>query len=119
MRLGLGLAALGRPGYITIEHARDLARTYDPDAMERRTHEVLDTAYAAGVRYVDAARSYGRAEEFLGAGLSARGLVPGALTVGSKWGYRYTGDWRLDAEVQEVKDLSVDHLRRQFAAPRA
>jgi aryl-alcohol dehydrogenase-like predicted oxidoreductase len=41
------------------------------------------------------------------------------VTVGSKWGYRYTGDWRLDATVQEVKDLSVDQLRRQFAESRA
>jgi aryl-alcohol dehydrogenase-like predicted oxidoreductase len=41
------------------------------------------------------------------------------VTVGSKWGYRYTGEWRLDAKVQEVKDLSVDNLRRQFAESRA
>ena len=73
----------------------------------------------AGVRYVDAARSYGRAEEFLGAWLSSREFAPGAVTVGSKWGYTYTGGWRLDAKVQEVKDLSVDNLRRQFAESRA
>jgi len=73
----------------------------------------------AGVRYVDAARSYGRAEEFLGAWLSSREFAPGAVTVGSKWGYTYSGGWRLDAKVQEVKDLSVDNLRRQFAESRA
>src|SRR4030081_1523492 len=66
-----------------------------------------------------APRSYGRAEEFLGAWLSARGLIPGAVTVGSKWGYRYTGEWRLDAKVQEGKDMSGDNLRRQFAESRA
>ena len=80
---------------------------------------LLDAAYGAGVRYVDAARSYGRAEEFLGGWLSARGFAPGEVTVGSKWGYRYTGEWRLDATVQEVKDLSVDNLRRQLAESRA
>lgn len=86
--------------------------------MRIRTHDLLDAAVAAGVRYVDAARSYGRAEEFLGDWLSAHGLVPGAVTLGSKWGYTYTGEWRLDARVQEVKDRSVTNLRRQFAESR-
>jgi aryl-alcohol dehydrogenase-like predicted oxidoreductase len=118
-RFGLGLAAVGRPAYITLGRAADLGADRSVEAMRTRSHALLDAAYAAGVRYVDAARSYGRAEEFLGAWLSARGLTPGAVTVGSKWGYRYTGDWRLDAKVQEVKDLSVDNLRRQFAESRA
>jgi aryl-alcohol dehydrogenase-like predicted oxidoreductase len=30
-------------------------------------------------------------------------------------GYRYTGEWRLDARVQEVKEVTAEHLRRQFA----
>ena len=63
--LGLGLAALGRPAYINLGHGQDLAGRTDVGAMERNAHEVLDAAYAGGVRYVDAARSYGRAEEFL------------------------------------------------------
>ena len=62
---GLGLAALGRPGYINLGHAADLHADYDVAAMEGRAHAVLDAAHAAGVRYFDAARSYGRAEEFL------------------------------------------------------
>src|SRR6266571_5054080 len=103
-RIGLGLAAVGRPAYITLGRASDLGADRGIEAMRARTHALLDAAYAVGVRYVDAARSYGRAEEFLGAWLSARALVPGSLTVGSKWGYRYTGEWRLDAKVQEAKD---------------
>ena len=75
--------------------------------MERRSHAVLDAAYDAGIRYLDAARSYGRAEEFLASWLSARRLAPGAVTVGSKWGYRYVGDWRMDAPVHELKDHSL------------
>jgi len=118
-RIGLGLAAVGRPAYITLGRAADLGADRSVEAMRARSHALLDAAYAAGVRYVDAARSYGRAEEFLGAWLASRGLVPGAVTVGSKWGYRYTGEWRLDAKVQEVKDLSIDNLRRQFAESRA
>ena len=84
-RLGLGLAALGRPGYITLGHADDLDREYAVDAMARRAAAVLDAAHAAGIRYVDAARSYGRAEAFLAAWLASRGFPPGSITVGSKW----------------------------------
>ena len=41
------------------------------------------------------------------------------ITVGSKWGYTYTGAWRLDAPAHEVKDLSVENLRRQLGESRA
>jgi len=117
-RIGLGLAAIGRPAYITLGRSTDLGADRSVAAMRTRSHALLDGAFAGGVRYVDAARSYGRAEEFLGEWLSTHD-VPGAVTVGSKWGYRYTGDWRLDVKVQEVKDLSVENLRRQFAESRA
>ena len=117
-RLGLGLAAVGRPAYITLGRSTDLGADRSVAAMRARSDSLLDAAYAAGVRYVDVARSYGRAEEFLGDWLSTHD-VPGAVTVGSKWGYRYTGEWRLDVTVQEVKDLSVHNLRRQFAESRA
>src|SRR4051794_7667954 len=86
--------------------------------MEAATHAVLDAAYAGGVRYFDAARSYGRAERFLARWLSRRGLGPADVTVGSKWGYTYTADWRVDAPVHEVKDLSVETLRRQIRESR-
>src|SRR5919198_4237313 len=118
-RIGLGLAAVGRPAYITLGRGIDLGADRSIGAMRTRSHELLDAAYAAGVRYVDAARSYGRAEEFLGAWLSARGLAPGVVIVGSKWGYRYTGEWRLDAQGPEGKDLSRAALRRQVAESRA
>jgi len=111
--IGLGLAALGRPGYITLGHAGDLDGHTDVASMRHNTHAVLDAAYAGGVRYFDAARSYGRAEEFLGSWLAERGLSPPEISVGSKWGYTYTAGWRIDAEVNEVKDLSIDTLRRQ------
>jgi len=117
--IGLGLAALGRPGYINLGHGRDLAGETNVEALERRTHEVLDAAYAAGVRYLDAARSYGRAEDFLASWLDARAVPPGAVTVGSKWGYVYTADWHVEADRHEVKDLSAANLRRQSAESRA
>jgi aryl-alcohol dehydrogenase-like predicted oxidoreductase len=117
-RIGLGLAALGRPGYINVGHAADLAGHTDVASMERGAHAVLDAAYAGGVRYFDAARSYGKAEAFLGSWLSERALGRDDVTVGSKWGYTYTAGWRVDAEVNEVKDLSAANFKRQLAETR-
>src|SRR3712207_937828 len=72
--VGLGLAALGRPAYITLGHAGDLGPDRSVEALRDLTHAVLDAAYAAGVRYFDAARSYGRAEEFLASWLAERDI---------------------------------------------
>jgi aryl-alcohol dehydrogenase-like predicted oxidoreductase len=112
--IGLGLAALGRPGYINLGHATDLAGHTDVESMERAAHAVLDAAYEGGIRYFDAARSYGRAEAFLGSWLAQRGFGPDDVTVGSKWGYTYTANWHVHAKVHEVKDLSAATFRRQL-----
>jgi aryl-alcohol dehydrogenase-like predicted oxidoreductase len=117
-RLGLGLAALGRPDYINLRHDVDLPPDRSVPAMEAHAHRVLDEAWASGVRYFDAARSYGRAEDFLGSWLRLRDLPPAAVVVGSKWGYVYTAGWRADAEVHEVKDHSLATLRRQIGESR-
>jgi aryl-alcohol dehydrogenase-like predicted oxidoreductase len=116
--MGLGLAALGRPGYINLGHASDLAGHTPVASLERLTHSVLDAAYERGVRYFDAARSYGLGEAFLAAWLERRRLGPGEVSVGSKWGYTYMADWRVDAAVNEVKDLSVGAFRGQLAESR-
>jgi aryl-alcohol dehydrogenase-like predicted oxidoreductase len=118
-RIGMGLAALGRPGYINIGHADDLGRQYEAAAMQARTHAVLDAAWAAGLRYFDAARSYGRAEEFLARWVAARRVAPEAVVVGSKWGYTYTADWQVNAAQHEVKEHSATVLRRQIGESRA
>jgi aryl-alcohol dehydrogenase-like predicted oxidoreductase len=115
-QMGLGLAALGRPAYINLGHAEDLGPERGPDDLRARSEAVLDRAYAAGVRYFDAARSYGLAEEFLGGWLRSRD--PADVFVASKWGYTYTANWSLDADEHEVKDLSLDTLRRQLAETR-
>ena len=117
--IGLGLAALGRPGYITRDRAQDLGSDRSVSTMERRSHEVLSAAYDAGIRYVDAARSYGYAERFLASWLRERQLRPDEVTVGSKWGYTYVGNWQVDAKVHEVKDHSLAALRRQIQESRA
>jgi aryl-alcohol dehydrogenase-like predicted oxidoreductase len=114
-RMGLGLAALGRPAYITAGRAGDL-----PDrsvsGLRDQSFLMLDAAYGAGVRYFDAARSYGRAEEFLGQWLASRDH-PDAVC-GSKWGYRYTGDWQLAAAQHEVKEHTLARFTEQLAQTR-
>ena len=112
-QIGLGLAALGRPAYINVGHGDDVADA-SVEGMERAAHQVLDAAYERGVRWFDAARSYGRAEAFLASWLGRGDVRPGEITVSSKWGYRYTAGWRVDADEHEVKDLSVDHFRTQW-----
>jgi aryl-alcohol dehydrogenase-like predicted oxidoreductase len=111
--IGLGLAALGRPGYINLKHAQDLGQDYDVKNMEQHAHQVLDAAWQAGVRYFDAARSYGNAEAFLASWLVSCRIRPGEVAVGSKWGYTYTADWQVDAPIHETKELSLEVLRRQ------
>ncbi|MFD4411596.1 aldo/keto reductase [Streptomyces sp. NPDC058476] len=112
--IGLGLAAVGRPGYITLGREEDLPDARTVDALRARTHELLDAAYAQGVRYFDVARSYGRSEEFLADWLNARPDIDDVV-IGSKWGYTYTAGWRIDAEAHEVKDHSLATYERQRA----
>ncbi|QKV91677.1 aldo/keto reductase [Streptomyces sp. NA02950] len=111
-RIGLGLAAVGRPAYITLGRDRDLPADRTVEAMRQRSQELLDTAYVHGVRYLDAARSYGRAEEFLADWLAGHPEVRDVV-VGSKWGYTYVADWRTDAPTHEVKDHSAGAYERQ------
>jgi aryl-alcohol dehydrogenase-like predicted oxidoreductase len=114
--MGLGLAALGRPAYINL--GRDeLPADRSVENMRAACWAVLDEAYAAGVRWVDAARSYGLAEKFLAGWLESR--APAGVTVSSKWGYAYVGGWRLDAPVHEVKEHSPARFRAQWAETEA
>ncbi|GAX75891.1 hypothetical protein CEUSTIGMA_g3334.t1 [Chlamydomonas eustigma] len=120
-KIGLGLAALGRPGYINVGHDRDIA-SKSRDDMQKHCAQVLDEAHALGIRYFDAARSYGEAEAFLSAWILSRGHVKAAsgensasIVVGSKWGYTYTAGWRVDngGEPHEVKEHTISNLLRQ------
>jgi aryl-alcohol dehydrogenase-like predicted oxidoreductase len=116
-RIGVGLAALARPAYITTSRADDLGADRTVEALQEQTWRVLDRAYALGIRYIDLARSYGRAEEFAAGWLNAH-PDRDDVTVGSKWGYRYVGEWRTDADVHEVKDHSSAAFTSQLAETR-
>ena len=117
-RIGLGLAAVGRPAYINLGRSRDLPADRTVDAMRARVGELLDAAHVAGVRYFDVARSYGRAEEFL-AGWLAGHPVGRDVVIGSKWGYTYVADWRVGVSTNEVKDHSLATFERQIGETRS
>ena len=80
---------------------------------------MLDAAWAVGIRYFDAARSYGRAEAFLANWLTTRSISPADVVVGSKWGYTYTADWQIEADAHEVKEHSLPVLQRQIGESNA
>lgn len=117
-RLGLGLAALGRPGYINLGHDQDIGADKSMLALREQCWEVLDAAWAGGMRYFDAARSYGQAEAFLAGWLAGRRIAPQDAVVASKWGYTYTADWQVAAEQHEVKEHSLAVLQRQVKESR-
>ncbi|HYF44683.1 MAG TPA: aldo/keto reductase, partial [Acidimicrobiales bacterium] len=114
--IGLGMASIGRPAYINLGHGDDLGPDRSVPAVQANAFDVLDTAWEHGVRHVDAARSYGRAEEFLARWMEDRELGREDLTVSSKWGYEYTADWQVAPDgPHETKEHSVGHLRHQWA----
>ncbi len=117
-RIGLGLAAVGRPAYITTNRGADLGGNRSVESLRELTYRLLDAAHASGIRYVDVARSYGSAEAFLSGWLASRNDAADVV-VGSKWGYTYVGGWDIAAPVQEVKDLSLVTFERQYAETRA
>ena len=81
-RIGLGLAALGRPGYINLDRIGQISTSErSQEAMQARAFDVLDAALAAGVRYFDCARSYGLSEIFMRNWLLERDLKPGDVVV--------------------------------------
>ena len=108
--LGLGLAALGRPGYINLGHADDLAGGQDEASLRMQSFAVLDAAYHAGITTFDAARSYGQDEAFLAEWLESRQLGPDDVQVGSKWGYTYIADWQVQANQHKVKEHSLPNF---------
>ncbi len=116
--IGLGLAALGRPGYINLGHSDDLNNKHSISAMRNNAFATLDAAWKLGIRYFDVARSYGRAEEFLGSWIRTRDISPDQVTVGSKWGYTYTAAWQVQTPPgvkHEVKRHELPVLQSQFS----
>jgi hypothetical protein len=49
-KIGLGLAALGRPGYINLGHAKDIPQDRSVQGMRQHCHNIMDEAHHLGIR---------------------------------------------------------------------
>lgn len=93
-RLGLGMAALGRPGYITLDRSAIFGSesVRSVDTMQQASNRVLDTLFELTTEdnnkpWLDCARSYGLSEQFVGEYLRQHKVDPKSVYVSSKWGY--------------------------------
>lgn len=110
-KIGLGMAALGRPEYINIR------RHPDPDksktAYKKSAFKVLDLAYEMGVRHFDTAASYGIGEQFLLEWNEIHAYKD--VEFSTKWGYSYVADWEIGYRGKhEVKEHSLSKLKEQW-----
>ncbi|XMO85079.1 aldo/keto reductase [Algibacter sp. AS12] len=110
-KIGLGLAALGRPEYINIRPTSLNDKTQE--TFKNNALSVLDEAYHLGVRYFDTAPSYGKGEAFLKE-WDANNKYPDAI-LGTKWGYTYVANWELGYNGKhEIKEHSREKLVEQW-----
>lgn len=116
-QLGLGMASLGRPGYINLGHGEDLKHDHSIESVRNNAFEVLNQAWDSGIRHFDVARSYGRAEEFVSQWIRQGAIPPREITISSKWGYTYTAAWKVqtpEGVAHEVKRHELPVLKRQY-----
>ena len=129
-RIGLGMAALGRPGYINLNRSAIFDESNNSensdgsaqqqkrsiDLMQTKANDVMSTLFQESktndIRpWIDCARSYGLSEKFVGDYLKGNDIAPEDVYVSSKWGYTYVADWKVQLEEgkpHEVKDHSVE-----------
>lgn len=88
-RLGLGMAALGRPGYINLNRDSILGTDRPVEVMQQQADLVLDKLFAltSSPTWIDCARSYGLSEKFVGEYLRRKNIPADQVYVSSKWGY--------------------------------
>jgi len=125
-RIGLGMAALGRPGYINLNRSSTFGNKDNRDisAMQDRANSVMDAIFTSRsssttttMPWLDCARSYGLSEQFVGEYLRKKNVDPKDVYVSSKWGYTYVADWKVELEEgapHEVKDHSVENFLKQI-----
>ena len=126
-RMGLGMAALGRPGYINLDRHEIFgeASTRSVERMQAQADQVMDALFASSsssavtgnLPWLDCARSYGLSEKFVGDYLSSHHVSPKDVYVSSKWGYSYVADFNVSlppGAPHEVKDHSTENFLRQL-----
>ena len=115
-RIGLGLAALGRPDYINIRSTTKIDKSVE--AFKINTFKVLDEAYHLGIRDFDVAPSYGLGEQFLLEWQHSRAYKDVRLS--TKFGYTYVANWEIGFKGKhEIKEHSLAKLNAQWEISKA
>ncbi|NJB83694.1 aldo/keto reductase [Wenyingzhuangia aestuarii] len=110
-KIGLGLAALGRPEYINIRDEKNIDKS--ESSFKNNAFEMLNAAYQLGIRYFDTAPSYGKGESFLKEWQKTTQHSDSILA--TKWGYTYVANWQLGYKgAHEVKEHSLEKLVEQW-----
>ena len=109
--IGLGTAAIGRPIYINIKETVG-SKPFDIEQFRDGGMQLLDSAYAKGVRRFDTAPGYGLAENLVMDWIQQREITD--VSVSSKWGYTYVANFSATATLHEVKEHSLAKLHEQW-----
>ena len=111
-RIGLGLAAAGRPEYINLRQEADPEKSFQ--TYRDKALKLLDHAYQKGVRHFDTAASYGKGEHFLQEWFDRHRHIDARLS--SKWGYTYMANWEIGFQgAHEIKEHSLTKLHEQWS----
>jgi len=115
-RIGLGMAALGRPGYINLDRSSIFGTEQrSVETMQAAANRVMDTLIQSmDFPWLDCARSYGLSEKFVGEYLRSNKVPPEKVYVSSKWGYTYVADWKVSLESPDSKHEIKDHSTENF-----
>ena len=115
-KIGLGLAALGRPDYINIRPEAELNKSVE--AFKTNALKVLDESYALGIRDFDVAPSYGLGEQFLQDWNDSRNHKN--VNLSTKFGYTYVANWEIGfTGKHEIKEHSIEKLNEQWEISKA
>ncbi|REE27194.1 aryl-alcohol dehydrogenase-like predicted oxidoreductase [Winogradskyella pacifica] len=115
-KIGLGLAALGRPDYINIRPAQNIDKSIE--SFRTNALKVLDESYALGIRDFDVAPSYGLGEQFLQNWNDSRNHKDVHLS--TKFGYTYVANWEVGfSGKHEIKEHSIEKLNEQWDVSKA
>jgi aryl-alcohol dehydrogenase-like predicted oxidoreductase len=115
-KIGLGMAALGRPDYINIRSDENIDKSVA--AFKQAAFKVLDKSYTLGIRDFDVAPSYGLGEQFLLEWNNYRGYKDVRLS--TKFGYTYVANWEVGFKGKhEIKEHSLAKLKEQWETSKA
>jgi len=115
-KIGLGLAALGRPDYINIRAEHNIDKSIE--GFKINALNVLDTSYKLGIRDFDVAPSYGLGEQFLLEWNTSRQHKD--VNLSTKFGYTYVANWEVGfSGKHEIKEHTLTKLNEQWEVSKA